>query len=305
MEDYYSKEHTRNFSEADLFLSPNDPSSEFTIKNSGVKNIFWEERGRCISIIAFLCFTINDGKNYDVIYLSANPDSHVYVLAKLFPKITWHLYETNSDLVSQDDLHPDIMKRIKINIGKSTLDDFKRWIGRNNVIFISALRPGTPPGIPETEMRDHQTMIDQEKLNFFIRPQHSLLRFKPPNLEPVKGNHMQYMAGRTMFIPYTYDDSEETWLMPYNYQIIWNLPEYWNKMRWHNTHRRKKTTYTGVSEVDPVELKNDYDSAYEVYVLKTYLEKNAVEPTKKRIAGLSRFITMTIDDSKSLKSLRK
>lgn len=309
MEEYYS--NNRNvFDINDIYLNSHAPKTDFhLIDNKEKMNISWEERGRCLSILMFLMSAVDEDKEYNVIYIDAFPDNHVLFLSALFSKLTWNIYNTQTN-IDLDELSTEYSKNININIniGTFSLYDFNKYRNKdtNNTILISSMKPKSQDGLEETEIRNFEIMKYQKELVNYIQPKNSLLRFAPPHHPSITGRYMDYMDGEILIIPYMGSRNYENWLVPEGGEVNWNLNDYWSRMKWHNTIRRKYMKYSEELEVmDVPEIKSDYVSAYEIFALSSFLEKNKVDVNPERIIGLSHYLTKMLDETKSLNGLRE
>jgi hypothetical protein len=216
----------------------------------------------------------------EFIYIGAAPGGHLYVLSKLFPNITFNLYDTAA---FNSKLHE--CKNIKIYNKYFDDDDCKFWANKD-VFFSSDIRSlNYYSGDDKTKLSKNEEIIradmnTQKEIVNFIKPKVSMLKFRLPyeQIEPYN-----YLDGIIMFQPYVDVSSIESRLIHvrgvHYDNKKWDCKKYEECMSYHNIYTRE-TKFISI-EVKPLL----YDEAIMNYCLDSLLQKfrTNVQTNKRKI----------------------
>jgi hypothetical protein len=169
---------------------------------------------------------IDESKKYILVYVGAGPGHHLIDIIKLFPKFTYHLYDTRFDSGL------DVFDNVKLHLqffNDSTCD---RYIGEN-VIFISDIRHPSMSDFNEPSAAQNPIIIrDQKMQEVWVRkilPVATMLKFRLPWLDneaPYK-----YLDGEIYTQAYAPPNSTESRLIILDPTSTrkWSCNEYENK----------------------------------------------------------------------------
>ena len=241
-----------------------------------------------------LFLTLYSTNNDIVIYVGAAKGTHIYVLAKLFTNIQFHLYDTMP-------FDKKLSKCSNITLfnnyfTETNIQEYNR-MGKN-YLFISDIRNLTYDR-NKINMRKNQDMIwddmllQQEWLTT-LKFKYAFLKFRLPYPEEFVlskyGDTVDYLDGTIFKQPYTSSMSTETRLLVDGSKLKfrkWNLKNYESKMFFHNKVIRQNYNYINIFTNDTTDiypdkvfkhvkgnfmLNRDYDSLYFSYVLQKYMK---------------------------------
>lgn len=139
----------------------------------------WGQRKLALSEVDFLTDFADDGDL--VVYAGSAPGTHLLDLAKLFPTLTFHLYDPR-------DFDVNLYRDQRFTIFQKFFTDLDalRYTGKN-VIFLSDIRTVSNELSNEiNELRVAQDNYDQARLHQLMKPKKALLKFRLPF--PIKGS---------------------------------------------------------------------------------------------------------------------
>ena len=95
----------------------------------------WGQRKLALTLIQFITRFWNRQQtpNHVVVYVGAAPGFNIEFAIKLFPGLTWHLYDTNT-------INVKLSAWVKVYQRLFTDHDAKRWANRTDVFLISDIR---------------------------------------------------------------------------------------------------------------------------------------------------------------------
>jgi hypothetical protein len=185
-------------------LSPHDPllpyrSGAYSFRVADHKG----QRKLLMSEVDFL--TRNVGKDsITVVYPGSAPGEHIPLLATLFPKIEFHLYDPAPFRIRSNHLWPSVAGRIQLcgqMFGEKEARRYAGWGATVKVLFISDIRSGSPFQ-EEFESEVWANMEAQKKWYEIIRPKAALLKFRLPYTDGKSTVMTKYLAGSVRHQPW-------------------------------------------------------------------------------------------------------
>lgn len=251
----------------------------------------WSERKTLINIIYFLTrfwnpVEINDP---EFVYIGPTIES-IAILEEMFPNFKFHYYFSNSTLESKS-------KNVIIYNVPIEEQDIEQWLSksRRKKLF----------------MYFNYDINLQKDLYLQIEPLYANLSF---DLSLLDGDNVEYLDGVLVKQPWDSLNSQE-------YRLITNtkntksydLNDHIRNLMYHNLIVRQQYIYTQPfldSKLKYIgqsndELINDFDSNYEILVLKFYLVKYRLEKSWTNVKTLSSYITNSLDPKLNLNQRRK
>ena len=220
-----------------------------------------------------------------VVYVGAAPGVHTGFLAKMFPQITFHLYDARQFDVSLKDI-----PNVKTFVQFFTNETASQYSKRNDVLFISDIRTlEYNKDLEQTEevQRKNEGIADSDmKMQMdwvkIINPVKSHLKFRLPYQYPWnKEKYYSYLDGDVYKQPWAPQTSTETRLVVDNSSSIkqWNTSVYEQFLFYHNNVVREHVKFvnplTNINEPISLELGllQDYDSVVFAVTVREYLQK--------------------------------
>lgn len=301
------KKNIRSFDRATQYVI-GDHTNECVYKRGAVlNNTHWGQLKLFTSELLFLTNYYDPSEVKDLIYIGAAPGDHLDVLSKLFPSLTFHLYD-------KADFNPELgmIKNIKINNTYFDKDDVKEWKDIN-CLLISDIRTVSYDSsktlvddLKENEEIVWKDMNLQRSWVEEIEPLYSLLKFRLPYAEEFeleKGKIRTYLDGIVYTQPFCKSSSSETRLCVFGKQITerdWDILSYEKKLFYHNSVTRSKHTFknplnNSTKNIYPqIGLYNDFDSVYLTNVVIDYMKKINREITEESVKKLLKYIINNI-----------
>ena len=289
------------FQNKELFLNDDDLQESYRRRNDEEKKaVSWGQRKLLMTLLSFICDHCVDIENLVIVYAGAAVGVNIGIVADLFPKITWHLYDP-----AKFSLKTDFRKKIIIYNKKFTDREAEFWSGKD-IVFISDIRTADYTKTENLTQNEEQIMSDMEmqrKWVEIIKPLKSQLKFRLNYTGDGRKEEMEYFDGiiyKQCWAPAT---SSETRLVltssDFKYKT-YNCEKYESQMFYHNVHTREENSYeTGF--VDGVELINDWDSCCEVEIWKKYLVVIGKEVNKENILEMSENATKLLTKGRKYK----
>jgi hypothetical protein len=240
-----------------------------------------EERTKCnrhmgqikllFSEILFLSNFYKD-EELHVVYVGAADGRHIGLLAKLFPKMTFDLYDSEKFMVKKS-------QQITIYNRYFDDDDAERYAkDHNKILFISDIRnldieivKRKDPTLAFDDLID-EDMERQSNWIKIIKPIAASLKFHLPYVRPT----YEYLTGPIYLQPFSPISTENRlYVTDYNKTKIYDAKENDEKMTYFNTVTRceenkdKKWKKT----MKKYNLKNIWDTSYSLDILEFYLKK--------------------------------
>mgnify|MGYP001560049506 CR=1 FL=1 len=297
-----------DFSKKDLFLPINAPIIEYS-EYTKTNNTHWGQLKLIIEELAFFVYFLSPQlSNGTVVYVGAASGQHIPILARMFPTLSWELYDPSEFSISEKDFPSG---KIKIFTGTDGLFDKNKalmYANRSDIIFISDIRRELTKQADarirdeENEMKNDEIIIEdmnmQKEWIETIQPEIASLKFRLPWTLPENGaTSFNYFDGYIMLQPFAPVKSTESRLIPkkdsngtYSYRD-WDIKAYEGQMYRHNIEIRDRTFYKNpISRSDAPflkdELLNDYDSVATCFILGEYLRKMNVTPVSEKVVAL-------------------
>ena len=307
----------KSFDRALHYVIGNHTTESVYKRGAVLKNTHWGQLKLFTSELLFLTNYYDPTEVKDLIYIGAAPGDHLVVLSKMFPNLTFHLYDR-----SEFNLDLSTIKNIKINNGYFTSGDVEKWKDVN-CLLISDIRTVTYDS-SKTLMEDMKENEDivwkdmnlQRSWVEEIKPLYSLLKFRLPyaeDFELEKGKIRTYLDGIVYIQPFCKSSSSETRLCVFGKQITerdWDILSYERKLFHHNSVTRSKYTFknplnnTTKNIFPQIGLYNDFDSVYLTNVVIDYLKKINKDITEESVKKLLKYIINNIKKDMNLKIKR-
>jgi len=262
-------------------------------------NRHWGQRKLLLSEIEFLTIYYDDyGKDKEkiLLYIGSAEGYHINYLIKMFPELTYHLYDKRKTYVKESD-------KVKVFREYFTDEIAKKYIGKNVFIVcdirnleIRDIRKGMTTG--EKSMIDMDNLISGDMIMQkiwcdIIQPKRALLKFRLSY--EIKTS--QYYDGRIFIQPWAKNTSTETRLVPdLKTWKTYDNSEYEQRMFYFNTvTRRDKYDNTHF----PC-LGKCYDCMAEANILRGYIKRFEEQYTGSddvldgRVCDISTSITLLL-----------
>lgn len=296
-------------------LKDDDPEEPYRRRqDEEKKGISWGQRKLLLSLVSFLSKYLDKNiKNPVVVYAGAAPGINIGIAAKLFPNITWHLYDP-----AKFKLKTDLTRKIIVYPKKFTDQIAEYWSKHNNIYFISDIRTADYTKLKDLNENEQQILGDMEMQKRWveiIRPLCSQLKFRLPYDIPGMPDQIEYLDGVIYKTPWSPQTSTETRLVvtnlgvnsPFAYRT-YSCQKYQSQLFHHNVIVRE--TYKFENDcMDPPELLDEFDSCCEVLIWKDYLnylgssvsEAGLNSPTSENVIQLSRQATDLLTKNRKYK----
>jgi hypothetical protein len=276
------------FNKNNLFTFGNGDGQSDYDKESVMNNLHIGQLKLLLSEMQTIIYYMDTTLVKNVVYIGAAHGHHIYVLAKLFPGLTYHLY----DISEGWDKRLYELENVIINNRYFEEKDIKEWQERNEeILFVSDIR-----NLAVGEEEDKKTDVDnfealvaadmlmQQEWVEQLKPSISLLKFRLPYPDVVKKESQRYLDGTVLRQIFARSSSAETRLLVKGMAYRdWNLTTYDRMNAYFNRYIRAKGLY-----FNPIDgskrpiykkkgLKNDYESTALTIIAMDYLKKiNAI-----------------------------
>ena len=150
------------------------PGEKFSTAHIGQRKLFLSEVGFLLEI--------DPQQYYTVVYAGAAPGIHIPFLARMFPRVTFHLYDPRPF---------DIQGTGQIILHQCYFTDeiAQAFAGTENLLFVCDIRRTTA----ETEI--WEDMLAQQKWHEIMRPERTSLKFRLPWVEQGQDPIVHYLNG--------------------------------------------------------------------------------------------------------------
>uniref|UniRef100_A0A6C0AEH3 Cap-specific mRNA (nucleoside-2'-O-)-methyltransferase n=1 Tax=viral metagenome TaxID=1070528 RepID=A0A6C0AEH3_9ZZZZ len=294
-----------------LTLGDNDPQMAYRKNLPEKKSIAFGQLKLLMSEIQFL-------NNYwdatihpkpIVLYIGAAPGTHIALLSKMYPSITFHLYDKPVKPIVFDEV---LKNKEKIVIHEKYFEDtdLKEWKNGkdwNNIFLISDIRNLSYNKENNAQKSEKEALEDMEiQANWVkdLNPVQSLLKFRLPyNYEWVKTKQYDYLDGLVYLQQWAPKNSTECRLVPnkpYSNRS-WDFVEYEKRMAYHNNVTRIEDKFINIltEDMKPISIKlgltNDYDSMATVFIITEYLMKFGIESDEEITLEVLSFIMKEVN----------
>lgn len=303
---------SKNIELRNLFLNDFSPQEQYRkLEESQRTTIHYGQLKLMMTDIMFLSIFWDPKKvpRPQVVIVGAAPGQHYPIFVKMFPEITFHLYDPR-----KFDIPQESRERIRLYKQYFTDDDAHIWSGRNDVIFISDIRSIEEDTAKEKyEERVEFDMKIQQDWVEIMDPVVSSLKFrlKYPAKNPVTGLDdidviSEYLDGFRMKQIWQPHVSTEVRLIPIKVngkyrRKKWSSLLHQNQCYFHNVRIRTSNFYNPfTNDMTPIfedELTNDFDSVSTALILKKYLHRMTGNiPTLEDTVALYRVILEDINN---------
>jgi hypothetical protein len=286
-----------------------------------------------ISEVNFFNMFLEDTDDALCVYAGAAPGIHIPFLSKMFPMVTFHLYDPSKFGIEQTDK----IRLFQEPFTNQTADKYKD----RNVYFFSDIRTVNRDVLKEKALKERGIQytvkngkiellsqfeegetIDEQVLEQaendiqadnemqkewveIMKPKECLLKFHLPFFIGNVDKKIKYFAGIVYFQPFVGLTSTETRLKPiknsrgdYIYEN-WSVKDYEEVLAYHNTSTRKTryiNPFTGTLEnITGDDLRNDYDCTNYIFILTTYLKRFTETYDKESVLRLEKDILQDIN----------
>lgn len=259
---------TRKFTLQDAFLQPNAKQLRYSDpigKSLDFHSVKWGQMKLFCSTLFALVY-IWDWKRGlpTVVYAGAADGWNIEILAWMFPKIKWILYDTR---VFEFAPNPNIEIHTGPIDGLFSDEKAKLYTGMPNIMFLSDIRYSK---VESYVIQDH---VMQARWLRIISPVVSMLKFRLPYADPTTNmNSFEYLPGDVLFQPFNGLLSSETRLIVFGVPQetkVWDNNEYEAQLFFHNVVTRHSVEWL-VPERDR-DIDNHYDSAYAMFCLEGFI----------------------------------
>ena len=327
MTDYFSRINSSNYRTRLGNLKTFDRQLHYVIgdhteekpyrRGANIGNTHWGQLKLFTSELLFLTHYYDHNETSDLIYIGAASGEHLRILSKLFPLLTFHLFDSG-------DFSSDLYNISNIKINKRYFDqtDIDVWKNRK-CLLVSDIRTLTYDS-SKTNIEDMKNNEDtvwgdmtlQRKWVEEIKPLYSLLKFRLPyaeSFELEKGKTRDYLDGIVYTQSFCKSSSSETRLCVFGKQITgreWDILSYERKLFHHNSVTRCKHLFENPLDKEKrfiypdLGLYNDFDSVHFTNVVIDYMKKINMDITKDKVKKLLKYILENIKDGFTLKEIR-
>lgn len=253
-----------------------------------------------------------------VVYAGAATGQNIGLMARMFPMITWHLYDTGNFDMKALTLDNVIIYRKYFT--DETMEEWRiKVLDGMKIFFISDIRTVGVEHIKKMtnemyEQKIREEMDMQQEWVEVINPYRASLKLRLPyyNQEVPSSRTMEYLAGIIIKQSFAGPTSSETRLIPMrneegNYhRVVYDNSDYENKMYYYNVVLREHGRYfnpitKGEDYDDDGEMVGKFEDAHLIYVLDNYLTfcgepigNSNPKERYSRVLALSRFIRDTL-----------
>ena len=245
-----------------------------------------------------------------LVYAGAAPGNNIALASRMFPSITFHLYDTAEFRVTESDrviIHKQLFDQ-------KSVDEWKE----KNIMFVSDIRTQEYDrgkiDVKEADALANKDMLLQQDWVLAMKPRVASLKFRPPwPLNESVPRIFKYLGNSYVYKQaWAPHNSSETRLIakpPYQ-QWDWDIVKYDLQMAYHNVVIRNKHQYLNqlnttdpnapYDQKDPSLSSLLFDSSLEVFVLKQYFIKFGWPLDAVRINNLRTMITGYLGETSAL-----
>ena len=144
-------------------LKDNDPEEPYRRRKDEEKTgISWGQRKLLLTLVSFLSKHLDKQiKNPCVVYAGAAPGINIGIAAKLFPEVTWHLYDP-----ARFKILTNLDKKVIVYRKKFTNTVAEYWAEKqklnNNIYFISDIRTADYTQAKDLDDNEEQILLDMK-----------------------------------------------------------------------------------------------------------------------------------------------
>lgn len=274
-------------------------NKEVELKMTREDNLHWGQRKLLLTEIEFLTQFYNDydpNKEKILLYIGSADGFHINYLIKMFPDLTYHLYDKRKTFVKEG-------PKVKIYQEYFNSKLAKKYVGKNVFVVcdirnleVAAIKKKINKGDSRMSELDNlisKDMVMQKEWCDIIRPIRALLKFRLSYDLHIS----EYYDGEIFIQPWAKNASTETRLVPdLDSWKEYDNNKYEQKMFYFNTNIRRK-------EYDNINypcLGKCYDCIAEANIIKEYIKKFETEynddgeKLNARICDISQSITIDL-----------
>jgi cap2 methyltransferase len=240
-------------------LLPTAPAKQYRRRRGETKSVLhWGQRKLLLAEIEFLSIHGVDGAT--VVYAGAAPGTHVPILAKLFPKTKFVLFDPRPFGFEE-------ASSIRLRQEYFTDDTAKEFAGRKDILFISDVRT---VDWKENESADIERcvwndMLDQQRWHDMMKPRKSMLKFRLP----WTAGTSEYLDGDLYLPVWGPQTTTETRLVPHGHtRKQWDNTHYEGQMFHFNTVTRQQCYAHTQPCKDAEGIDHCYDCTAEIDILR-------------------------------------
>jgi hypothetical protein len=244
------------------------------------------------------------------VYVGSAPGIHLIPLLKMYPQISFHLYDPR-DVFDKQLYEKEFSSRVSIFVQFFTSDDAIKYAGRDDVYFISDIRSSdynrdnseTEESKKANEALVKEDLTRQAEWVEIIQPVKAHLKFRLPFQEPYDWVEKEtlYFDGDVYKQAWAPQTSTETRLVPDLKAVKrkWNNKMYEEMLFYHNNVVRQHANFINVLSqnnepyLEELGLTQDYDSTVFIQTLKEYVSRFTYETPideEKTVLNLARSI---------------
>ena len=282
-----------------------DPEATYRDKLTDSNATHWGQLKLFLSELQILTYYGDPAICNTIVYVGAAPGEHLFLLARLFPKYNFHLYD-----LQEFDRRLEVLNNVFLYKKYFSQKDVDEWKEKKEKIFlISDIRSLNYTKLqkinPEkAEEEVWQNMDMQKDWYLQLDCQMALFKFKLPyavsyNLK--KGKTREYLDGMIFRQVYQKVNSAETRLLVRGTGYRdWNIIKYEKMNAYHNQITREKIFFKNPIDFtnDPIYpeqgLLNNYDSVVFATIVKDYLIKVNQEADLNKVRNMIDYILAEI-----------
>lgn len=261
----------------------------------------WGQLKLFLSELQFILYFLNE-KVKHIIYVGAAPGHHTYVLALMFPDITFHLY----DMRDVFDKRLKTMKNVKTHYDPEGFTDkhIAEWKKkRSKFAFMSDIRDLEYGNIKtEKDILSDANSIVKEDLDLQkywveqLKPYISMLKFRGM-WEYNSDTVFKYFDGIILRQVFNGQASGETRLVVFDYKKMkeWSNRTLEIKTVYHNNIIRAKQKFNTVT-FNRLKIGDDFDSAFFVTLARDYLKSINIEDNETNLEIIIEYILINIHE---------
>jgi len=262
------------FSPDMMFLRDTDKKKKYQ-DGAHMENPHYGQLKLLISELAFFLYFTPGDEDITVVYIGAVPGNHISLLAEMFPRITWHLYDGGS-------FYHKLEKNDRVTLHKRyfTTEDAEKWKEEPNIFLISDLRTIDKDAHSTSYDFVRRDMQMQKEWVEIIRPVSAILKMKFPFFDKGAAAYIRYLDGVLMYGIFSPPTTTETRLIVNRpkddgpYPIVdYNIKTYDDRLVYYNLYTRSKNRYLNPITTQDLRtdiINNHFDSRALLYLCNLY-----------------------------------
>jgi hypothetical protein len=214
-----------------------------------------------------------------VLYAGAAPCTPLPLLLKLFPDISWVLYDPRDFDRKVVEISRERNSQVRIINGYFTNETIRNWrVPREKTLFMSDIRTGdhAVQDFAQFEQRveeDNQRQVEWYRL---LRPRKAILKYRPPYSDDIN-QVTTFLEGEFILQPWTKSRSGEVRVIPTSDKLMnIRLGNFQDLLASHNLLSRVSRHPLGADARDFGVVDECFDCASEVAIWDQYLRKKMI-----------------------------